>query len=158
SLATFEVGLVGSSSHADTLPGGYYGQFCYGFLITHLERFGAFLMVFFTLLVALLVSTDTLVYPALARAGQVVGDGDRWRTAGSASARVGPSLLARLPRLRVPSLPAFLRRREAAPAPEARKRSARSPAARKPEAAAAPERPEAQRPEDAAPKAEPWIK
>jgi len=84
-VATFEVALSGSATHFDSLPGGYYGQFFYGFLFDHLERFGAYLMVFFALLVSLLISTDTLVYPALARTGEVVLDRDRWRSLGSAA-------------------------------------------------------------------------
>jgi len=118
SIATFEVALNGPESHLNTIPGGYYGQFCYGFLFSHLERFGAYLMVFFTLLVAILVSTDTLVYPAISRAGQLVRDRDRWRAARSAISRVVPTV--RLPRLREAMasriralrLPEFLRRRE----------------------------------------------
>src|ERR1041385_6205139 len=122
SIATFEVALTGSGPSPDSPPGGYYGQFCYGFLISHMERFGAFLMVFFTLLVALLVSTDTLVYPALARAGEIVGDGDRWRSAGSTLARIVPAI--KLPRLS--SLGSFLRRGNAGAAEEPpRRRKAR---------------------------------
>ncbi len=91
-IATFDVALSGTAARFDSLPGGYYGQFFYGFLFSHLERFGAYLMVFFTLLVSLLISTDTLVYPALARTGHVVMDRSRWRSLGTATEKAARGL------------------------------------------------------------------
>ena len=96
SISTFEKALGGMNSGLNVLPGGYYGQFCFDFLFSHLDRFGSYLMVFFTLLVALLVSTDAQVYPAITRAGQLVLDGNRWRSTGSLLTQKLPSI--RMPR------------------------------------------------------------
>jgi DNA segregation ATPase FtsK/SpoIIIE, S-DNA-T family len=97
SISSFEVALAGSSPQKELIPGGYYGQFCYGFLISHLERFGSYLMVFFALLVAIILATDAVVYPALVRVGSAVGDTRRWKGAGSILSRMTPVL--RAPRL-----------------------------------------------------------
>ncbi len=96
-ISTFEVALSGQKPQFDMVPGGYYGQFCYEFLFSHLERFGAYLMIFFTLLVALLVSTDTLFSPAIARAGQLIRNRESWRAARFRFSRFVPAI--RLPRL-----------------------------------------------------------
>jgi DNA segregation ATPase FtsK/SpoIIIE, S-DNA-T family len=78
-LSTFEVSWL-RSSPAEILPGGYYGQFFHGFLLDHVSTFGTYLMLALTIVVAFIISTDTVVYPALARTGEVVADPVRWRS------------------------------------------------------------------------------
>jgi S-DNA-T family DNA segregation ATPase FtsK/SpoIIIE len=135
-IATFEVAVTGPESEPGTLPGGFYGQFCYGFLFSHLERFGAYLMVFFALLVALLVSTDALVYPALSRAGQLVLTTGRWRgsfaAAGRAILSVRPPGMGRA----AAGLRSLFQWRRTAPVPvppTVRSRPPRQPEARSPD-------------------------
>src|SRR6185369_1585292 len=110
-IATFEVAVTAPGSEPGTLPGGYYGQFCYGFLFSHLERFGAYLMVFFALLVALLLSTDALVYPALSRAGQLVLTTGRFRQSFAAAGRAILSVRAPSLGRAVSGIGGFFRRR-----------------------------------------------
>src|SRR2546426_9098933 len=124
-ISTFEVAVSGTGSHPDSLPGGYYGQFCYGFLISRLERFGAYLMVFFALLVALLVGTDAMVYPAIARAGHLVLETNRWRVVGSSLGRALLAIRAPLLRVSLPRMRGLFGRRFIASPPAERVRVVR---------------------------------
>ena len=81
-LASFEVAFQGSFASSDTLPGGFYGQFFYNFLLGQISDFGTYVILALVLLVALLVSTDALFSPVLARAGGAVVDAKRWHGVG----------------------------------------------------------------------------
>jgi S-DNA-T family DNA segregation ATPase FtsK/SpoIIIE len=87
SLASFEVALD-STVERDSLPGGYYGQFIHELLLENLSSFGMYLLLGLTVLVAVIISTDTVLYPALARAGGVALDTDRWEAIGKKASRV----------------------------------------------------------------------
>ena len=93
-VSALEVASSGTDDYLDYLPGGYYGQFAYGFLFTHLERFGAFLLLLYALLVAFLISTDTLIYPAFARSAQLAYASHRYTK--SVASRGGAVLIERL--------------------------------------------------------------
>jgi S-DNA-T family DNA segregation ATPase FtsK/SpoIIIE len=86
-LASLEVALD-TPGGRDSLPGGYYGQFIHRFLLNHLSSFGTYLLLALTFLVALIVSTDAVLYPALARAGGAALDTDRWEAIGKRASRV----------------------------------------------------------------------
>lgn len=78
-LSSFEVAAAHGGSTSDTLPGGYFGQFSYEFLLDRLSGFGTYLLLGLCLLVAFMVSTDTVFYPALERAHRTLFNTDRWR-------------------------------------------------------------------------------
>ncbi|MBI4602701.1 MAG: DNA translocase FtsK 4TM domain-containing protein, partial [Planctomycetes bacterium] len=144
-LSSLEVAATRGDAAARDLAGGYYGQFFYGFLLGHLSTAGTYLLLGFVLLVAFIVSTDTVLYPALARAGGFVLDADRWERAARGLGKHMPEL--RLPRLSLP-WPRITWERKQAPAREPR-RSAKRSAGEEPAAeGAAPAREEAP---------EPWV-
>jgi len=79
-LSSFEVALKSQSASGSTLPGGYYGQFFYGFLLSQLSITGTYLLLSMVILVAFMISTDTIFYPVLARVGVTVFNAGRWQT------------------------------------------------------------------------------
>jgi len=80
-LASFEVAGSQGSLSSETLPGGYYGQFFYGALLGQLSTTGTHLLLGLVVLVAFIISTDTVFYPAITRASEAVLDGERWEAA-----------------------------------------------------------------------------
>ena len=83
-LSATEVAAFSNDPDFRTLPGGYYGQFFYDFLLSNLSSFGTYLLLAVVMLVAFVVSTDTLFYPAFERAGGIAFDRERWENAGLA--------------------------------------------------------------------------
>ena len=122
-LSTFEVSWL-RSSPAEILPGGYYGQFFHGFLLDHVSTFGTYLMLALTIVVAFIISTDTVVYPALARTGEAVANPVRWRS-------LRKLAVTGLYRVRVPLAMPHITWRKPAPAPRSsRTRETPGPAPR----------------------------
>jgi len=80
-LACFDVAWKHGNASPSTLPGGYYGQFFYGYLLGELSTAGTYLLLAAALLVAVIISTDRVFYPAFARTGEVVLDAERWQAA-----------------------------------------------------------------------------
>jgi S-DNA-T family DNA segregation ATPase FtsK/SpoIIIE len=103
-LASFEVAGSQGSLFSDTLPGGYYGQFVYGALLSQLSTTGTILLLGLVVLVAFIISTDTVFYPAIVRAREVVLDGERWRV-------VAKGIQRRLVAVSLPTLPRIARPR-----------------------------------------------
>ena len=99
-LASFEVAWNHGQASPTTLPGGYYGQFFYGFLLAQLSSTGTYLLLGLALLVAFIVSTDTVLYPAFARTGAVVLDPERWESAVKGLRKRMPTI--RLPKISLP--------------------------------------------------------
>ncbi|HVR74416.1 MAG TPA: DNA translocase FtsK 4TM domain-containing protein [Planctomycetota bacterium] len=98
-LSSFEVAWSAPES-SSTLPGGYYGQFFHGVLLSQLSQVGTYLLLGVVMLVAFIISTDAVLYPAFARASGAVLDRARWE----AAARGIGKRLAPL-RLRVMTVP-----------------------------------------------------
>jgi hypothetical protein len=74
-LASIEVALT---EEAEYFPGGYYGQYFYGLLLSRLSQTGSLLLLATALVVAVLVSTEEPVVPALVRAGRYTIRGGHW--------------------------------------------------------------------------------
>ena len=126
-LSTFEVSWL-RSSPAEILPGGYYGQFFHGFLLDHVSTFGTYLMLALTIVVAFIISTDTVVYPALARTGEAVANPVHWRS-------LRKLAVTGLYRVRVPLAMPHITWRKPGPAPRSsrsRETSGTAPRERKP--------------------------
>jgi len=104
-LASFEVAGSQGTLSSETLPGGYYGQFFYGALLGQLSTTGTHLLLGLVVLVAFIISTDTVFSPVLARTSVAVLDGERWKTA----ARGLQKRLAVVSLPRFPKLPTFPR-------------------------------------------------
>jgi S-DNA-T family DNA segregation ATPase FtsK/SpoIIIE len=77
-LACYEVAILDSTEGADSFAGGMYGEYLYSALLENLSSFGTYLVLFSATLVAILLTTDTLLYPALARTHHVLVDHERW--------------------------------------------------------------------------------
>ncbi len=99
-LASFEVAATHGDASPGTLPGGYYGQYFYGALLGQLSITGTYLLLGLVMLVAFIISTDTVLYPAVARAGAAVLDGDRWEAVARGIQRRIPSI--HLPHISIP--------------------------------------------------------
>ena len=99
-LSCFEVAVHEGGASPRTLPGGYYGQFFHGLLVSQVSTFGMYLTLALTAVVAFIISTDTILYPIFARAGHVMIDGNRWKSAAQALRDHIPSF--QLPKFRLP--------------------------------------------------------
>jgi S-DNA-T family DNA segregation ATPase FtsK/SpoIIIE len=97
-LASLEVALQPAESLPSTLPGGYYGQFFYAFLFGNVSAVGTYLILGLVAVVAFVLSTDTILYPALARAGAFAAERDRWE-------RVAAAIRTHVPAVHLPRLP-----------------------------------------------------
>lgn len=80
-LTSFEVAWNHGQASPTTLPGGYYGQFFYGFLLAQLSSTGTYLLLGLVLLIAFIISTDTVIHPAFARTGSILLNTERWESA-----------------------------------------------------------------------------
>jgi S-DNA-T family DNA segregation ATPase FtsK/SpoIIIE len=78
-LASFEVAVDSGLGRKDTLPGGFVGQYFYLALFSHLSIFGTYLLLLVAAVVAFVISTDTVFYPALASTQRAVLDASRWK-------------------------------------------------------------------------------
>jgi S-DNA-T family DNA segregation ATPase FtsK/SpoIIIE len=118
-VSSFEVALKSQSASFDTLPGGYYGQFFYGFLLSQLSTTGTYLLLSLVLLVAFMISTDTIFYPALARVGGTFFDAGRWQ----AAARTVRKQLPAIPKVSLPHPKVYWGSKEdGAPEPKGKKK------------------------------------
>lgn len=97
-LSSFEAAWNHGQASPTTLPGGFYGQFFYGFLLSQLSSTGTYLLLGLVCLVAFIISTDTVVYPALSKAGTAVLNPERWENAAR-------GLRKRMPEISLPSFP-----------------------------------------------------
>ena len=80
-LASFEGAILDLSGDANTLAGGYFGEFVYSSLLANVSLFGTYLLLILGGLVAFLISTDTVVYPAVAKTQAVLLDPERLENA-----------------------------------------------------------------------------
>ncbi|MEM7231032.1 MAG: DNA translocase FtsK [Planctomycetota bacterium] len=71
-LASFEGAVFDNSGDANALAGGYFGEFVYGLLLENMSLFGTYLLLIFAAVVAFVISTDTVLYPAYARTRDAV--------------------------------------------------------------------------------------
>ena len=76
-LSSMEVAVYSDAGKPQFFPGGFYGSACYQFLFSNLSTFGTYLILFFVLLVAFVISTDMAFYPALSRVQAYVSDPSR---------------------------------------------------------------------------------
>jgi S-DNA-T family DNA segregation ATPase FtsK/SpoIIIE len=105
-LSALEVAISWESGSPDTLPGGYFGQFFHFFLLDNISAFGTYLLLALATLVAFIISTDTVFYPAFARThGALFSPARLQALAALARERLPRPRLPRLPRLRFPRLP-----------------------------------------------------
>ncbi len=102
-LSALEVAIYNDDPRLSTLPGGYYGQFIHQFLLGQLSAVGGYLLLAFVMLVAFVISTDTLLYPVFQRAGAAALDRGRWESAGEKMKSTASRL--RVPRVRWPEFP-----------------------------------------------------
>lgn len=98
-LASIEVAFRDTLRTSRVLPGGFYGQFFYRFLLGEVSAFGTYLILGFALLVSFVLSTDTVLSPLFARAGAAAASRERWRR-GLAS--IGSRVPEKLREIRIP--------------------------------------------------------
>ncbi|MBN1441855.1 MAG: DNA translocase FtsK [Planctomycetes bacterium] len=77
-LCALEGAVFDGSRRASILPGGYFGWSFYTFLLAHLSTVGTYFLLGLAALIAFLISTDTVLYPAVARSQQILFDAGRW--------------------------------------------------------------------------------
>src|SRR5690606_38920718 len=137
-LSCYEVAVFDYAGGADSLAGGLYGDFFYRSLLEHLSTFGTHLILLLATLVAFILATDTLIYPALARSQEVIANAARWeRLVGFVGDRVrSPAAVARLRSFLTLGRGRRSRRGKPAKSPRKRRAPVRTSKPKKPAAAA----------------------
>ncbi|MCZ6796035.1 MAG: DNA translocase FtsK 4TM domain-containing protein [Planctomycetota bacterium] len=103
-LCAFEVAVIDATGDARGVPGGYLGWSFYTFLLAHLSEVGTYLILTLITLVAFVITTDTLLYPAFARSHHLLFRTRSWPSV----ARFLGEHRPRLPRVRFGGVTRFL--------------------------------------------------